>query len=181
MALTATLHTVRIGLNDSDRGVYEELELRVARHPSETAPYLITRLLAYCLFWETDIAFSKGLAAADEPAVWVRTLDGRTKLWIDIGKPSADRLHKASKASERVVVCTSHSPEALQRTLAGERIHRAQDIELVGMPPKLVEALEGQLDRRMSWDVAMTGGQLYVTSNGQTFEGTLTRQPLVAA
>ena len=36
MALTATIYTIEIDLNDSDRGVYESLALRVARHPSES-------------------------------------------------------------------------------------------------------------------------------------------------
>ena len=180
MAQTATLHTVRIGLSDSDRGVYETLELRVARHPSETLPYMLTRTLAYCLFWEPEIAFSKGLSTVDEPAVWVRSLDGRVKLWIDVGHPSADRLHKASKSAERVVVCTHQEPRVLQRALAGERIHRAQDIELVGIPGKLLEALEPQMARRMDWDVVVTGGQVYITSAGETHEGTLTRESLVA-
>ncbi len=69
MALTATLHNLRIALSDSDRGVYEALDLRIARHPSETLPYMLTRALAYCLYWEPEIAFSKGLSTADEPAV----------------------------------------------------------------------------------------------------------------
>jgi uncharacterized protein YaeQ len=36
MALTATIHNFDIELADSDRGVYESLALRVARHPSES-------------------------------------------------------------------------------------------------------------------------------------------------
>ena len=49
MALTATIHNFDIELADSDRGVYESLALRVARHPSESEEYLVTRLLAYML------------------------------------------------------------------------------------------------------------------------------------
>lgn len=179
MALTATLHTLRIALSDADRGVYEALELRVARHPSENIPYMLTRVLAYCLFWEPDIAFSKGISTADEPAVWVRTLDGRVKLWIDVGHPSADRLHRASKASERVVVCTYQEPKVLQRMLAGERIHRVQDIELIAMPQELLRGLEATVEKRMDWEVVVTGGQLYVTSGGATYEGAPSRGPLL--
>jgi uncharacterized protein YaeQ len=179
MALTATLHTLRIMLNDADRGVYETFELRIARHPSETLPYMLTRVLAYCLFWEAAIAFSKGLSTADEPAVWVRELDGRVRLWIDVGHPSAQRLHKASKLAERVVVCTYQDPRVLQRALAGERIHRAQDIELLGMPASLLQALEAGVARRMDWEVAITGGQLYITVDGQTHEATVSRQQLL--
>jgi uncharacterized protein YaeQ len=32
-----------------DRSVYETLSLKVARHPSETIEYLVTRVLSYCL------------------------------------------------------------------------------------------------------------------------------------
>ena len=49
MALTATVYTIDIDLADSDRGVYETLALRVARHPSESEEYLLTRVLAYAL------------------------------------------------------------------------------------------------------------------------------------
>lgn len=49
MAIGATIHTFEIQLADVDRGVYDELSLRVARHPSETDRFMVTRLLAYCL------------------------------------------------------------------------------------------------------------------------------------
>jgi uncharacterized protein YaeQ len=179
MALSATLHNFRIALSDSDRGVYEQLDLRVARHPSETVAYMLTRVLAYCLLWETDIAFSKGLASSDEPALWVRSLDGRVKLWIDVGNPAAQRLHKASKASERVIVCTHQDPAQLRRTLGGERIHRVEDMELLALPKALLDALEAQVDKRMDWEVVVSGGQLYLTCDGATHEAELSRGPLL--
>ncbi len=46
VALTATIHTFDIDLADADRGVYETLALRVARHPSESEECLVTRLIA---------------------------------------------------------------------------------------------------------------------------------------
>jgi uncharacterized protein YaeQ len=181
MALTATLHTLRIALNDADRAVYETLELRIARHPSETLPYMLSRTLAYCLFWEPDIEFSRGLSTTDEPAVWVKTGDGRIKHWIDVGHPSAARLHKASKAAERVAVCTFQNPATFQRTLVGERIHRGEDIELVGLPAALLAPLEETVERRMDWELTVTGGQLYLTTGSQSLGGEITRTPLVAS
>lgn len=181
MALTATLHTLRIGLNDTDRHVYETFELRVARHPSETLPYMVCRILAYCLFWEADITFSKGLAAAEEPAVWIKAPDGRIGLWIDVGHPTAERLHKASKLAQRVVVCTFQEPAAFQRSLGSTRIHRAEDIELVGLPAALLTSLEPLVERRMDWELAVGDNQLYLTTAGQTLAAELTRTPLVAA
>jgi uncharacterized protein YaeQ len=160
--------------------VYETLDLRIARHPSETLQYMLTRTLAYCLFWEADIEFSRGLSTTDEPAVWVKTLDGRIKRWIDVGHPTAARLHKASKAAEHVAVCTFQNPATYQRTLAGERIHHGEDIELVGLPAELLAPLEASVERRMGWELTVTGGQLYITSENQQLNGEITRTPLVA-
>ena len=47
MAIGATIHTFTVQLADMDRGVYDDFTLRVARHPSETDAYMVTRLLAY--------------------------------------------------------------------------------------------------------------------------------------
>ncbi|NTU84902.1 MAG: YaeQ family protein, partial [Chloroflexales bacterium] len=49
MAQGATVHTFTVELADMDRGVYEQLDLRVARHPSEAADFMLARVLAYCL------------------------------------------------------------------------------------------------------------------------------------
>src|SRR4026208_778343 len=82
-------HQFDIELADSDRGVYESLALRVARHPSESEEYLVARLLAY-LRWPTDgIEFSRGVPDPDEPTIAVRDLTGATRTWIDIGTPDA--------------------------------------------------------------------------------------------
>src|SRR6185312_1467665 len=99
MALTATMYAFDVELADVDRGVYESLEIRAARHPSETEEYLLTRVLAYCLEYTEGLSFSRGLSSTDEPALSVRDLTGALQAWIDIGAPDAARLHRASKAS----------------------------------------------------------------------------------
>ncbi|MBN8550741.1 MAG: YaeQ family protein, partial [Deltaproteobacteria bacterium] len=65
MAQTSTVYNFAISLSNVDRGVYEDLKLSVARHPSETLPYLLTRVLAYCLEYQEGISFSKGLSESD--------------------------------------------------------------------------------------------------------------------
>src|SRR6186997_3599023 len=98
MALGATIHNFDIELADSDRQVYESLALRVARHPSESEEYLVTRLLAYLLEFAEGIEFSRGVSDPDDPAIAIRDRTGAITTWIDVGTPDAARLHKASKA-----------------------------------------------------------------------------------
>src|SRR5262245_25460311 len=102
--MSATAHTFDVELSDVDRGVYESLSLRTARHPSESEQYLVARVLAYALEYTPGIAFTQGLFASDEPAVWVRDLTDQLVAWIEVGTPDPARLHKASKAAERVAV-----------------------------------------------------------------------------
>src|SRR5687767_5007215 len=106
MGLPATLYRIKIDLSDVDRGVYETLDLRVAQHPSESPRHLVARTIAYALSYEEGIAFSKGVSSVDEPAVFVRDMQGTLTAWIEIGTPSAERLHKARKAVERVRIFT---------------------------------------------------------------------------
>ncbi|MDB4876595.1 MAG: hypothetical protein JWM41_3041 [Gemmatimonadetes bacterium] len=171
MALSSTIYNFDIQVSDVDRNVYETLPLRVARHPSETEEYLVTRVLAYCLEYTEGIAFSKGLAQADEPALVVRDLTGELQAWIEVGAPDADRLHKASKASPRVAVYILKEPRIFLGQLAGARIHQAESIEIYAIDRALVEGLVTRLDRRTSLELAVTDRHIYATINGETLDG----------
>jgi uncharacterized protein YaeQ len=179
MALNATIYAFTVRLADADRGVYAELRLRVAQHPSETADYLLTRLLAYCLEYTEGIAFSKGLSSPEEPAIAVRDLTGALQTWIDIGMPGGDRLHKAAKAARRVVVYGHRDIESWLPRLDVERIHRAQAVEIYVMDRELLDALVARLERRMDFDLAVSERHLYVSFGNETFSGALQARRLV--
>jgi uncharacterized protein YaeQ len=178
VALTATIYNFDIDLADTDRGVYESLALRVARHPSESEEYLWTRVLAYALEFTEGIEFSRGLSDPDEPTICVRDLTGRLLAWIEIGSPDAARLHKAAKAAPRVAVYTHKDPEQLVGRLRGERIHRAEEIELWAIDRRFVSQLAARLDRRMSFAMSVTDRELYVSIGSETLTGGLVRYPL---
>lgn len=175
MALGATIYNFDVELADSDRHVYESLALKVARHPSESEEYLVARLLAYLLEYAEGIEFSRGVSDPDEPAIALRDLTGAIKVWIDIGAPDAARLHKASKAADRVVVYTHKSPTQLLKQLAGERIHRANALELYAIDRDLVTALVARLDRRVSFSLSVTDRELYVSIGADNLTGAVVR------
>lgn len=168
MALTATPYHFKIALSDVDRGVYEALEFKAARHPSESEEYLATRVLAYCLEYAEGIAFSRGLSDPDQPALAVRDLTGVLKSWIEIGAPDAARLHKAAKAAPRVAVYTHRDPAALKKLWDGEKIHRAEEIELYAFDREFIAAFVKRLDRRMKLELSVSDRFLYLTAGGET-------------
>lgn len=178
MALTATIYNFDIDLADADRGVYESLALRVACHPSESEEYLITRVLAYALEFSDGIEFSRGLSNPDEPAISIRDMTGALKSWIEIGNPEAARLHKAAKASPRVVVYTHKDPSQLMSRLAGERIHRSEAVEVWSIDRGLLAALTERLERRMAFALSVTDRELYLSIGSDTLTGRVVRHLL---
>ena len=174
MALTATIYRFTVNLNDVDRSVYENLELKVARHPSEADEYMVARVLAYCLEYTEGIAFSRGgLSDPEEPPIAVRDLTGQLQAWIEVGTPDAARLHKAAKAAPRVAVYTHKDPALLLRQVDGAKIHRADRLELYALDRELVSGLVKRLERRIELDVSVTERSLYVTIGGATLSGEL--------
>ncbi len=175
------LHRFEIALADVDRGVYADLDLRVARHPSEDEPYLLTRVLAFALEHKDGLAFSKGLSEADEPALWVKSGDGRVVEWIEVGAPAADRLHRAAKLAERVVVWCHRRVDMLQQRCAKERVHKGESITVVKVPAALLDALAARLDRNNRWDLSRHDGRVTVVVGGDVIEAPLESVPLVPA
>jgi len=173
LALTATIYNISVELNDIDRGVYETLELRVARQPSETAEYMLMRVLAYALEYTEGIALTEGVAAGDEPAVIVRDLTGQVTGWIEVGMPDSDRLHRASKLSGRVAVYTHRDIRQVLSQLEGKKIHRGETIPIYAFERKFVDQLVELLDRRTKLSLTMTERHLYVEIAGRSFETTV--------
>ncbi|MSO23546.1 MAG: YaeQ family protein [Acidobacteria bacterium] len=174
MALNATIHSLSIDLADVDRGVYEKLDLRVARQPSETAEFMLTRILAYCLEYVEGICFTEGVAAGDEPAVCVRDLTGRLTAWIEVGIPDAERLHRGSKLAGRAAVYTHRDPGQLLRQFAGRKIYRSDEIPIHAFDPLFVGEVAGLIERRTQLSLSVTERQLYLDFGGRTLSSVVT-------
>ena len=160
---------VGIDLADLDRGVYESLELRVARHPSETAAFMLVRILAYCLEYEEGIEMTTGLSTGDEPAVLIRDLTGRVTAWIEVGLPDAERLHRGSKLAGRVAVYTHRDVRQLLTQLHGERIHRADSIRIRAFDRTTIDDIAGLIERRTSFALNVAAGELHLSFAARTF------------
>ena len=179
MALTATIYNLDIELSNVDRNVYDSLSFRIPCKKSETPEYFLTRALAYCLEYAEGIGFSGGITEPELPSIYVRDLTGTTKVWIDIGHPDAARLHKANKAAPRVAIYTHKDPAQLLRSYAGERIFKAESIDLFAIDRGLLAELAERLVRRMKLALSVNEGQLYLDLGGKSFEGVVEKHSLI--
>lgn len=173
MAIGSMMYTFDVQLADTDRGVYDDYSLRVARHPSETDAYMLTRVLAYALEFTEGIEFGGGISQTDEPAVLVRDLTGLTTAWIEVGAPDAERLHHGSRLAERTVVYTHRDPAKVMAPWADKRIHRAEHIRVYSFDPGFIESAVPLLERRNTITVTVTEQVLYFDLNGASLTSTI--------
>lgn len=163
------LYRFNIELSDIDRGVYESLDFRIAQHPSETGPYLLSRVLAYVLSYQQGLEFTPGgLADPENPALRVEGGLNTIDLWIEIGNPSARKLHKASKTAKQVIVYTYKSPEVLVQEIRANDVHRANEIKIYALDPKALAELEPMMEKNNRWSILVQQGQIDINTGSQT-------------
>lgn len=149
------------------------IDIRVAMHPSETKIFMITRVIAYALNYQDGIEFGAGLAEPDAPAVRVIGPNGEISKWIDIGNPSARRLHKSAKAAQSVVVYTYKSIRQLKQEIEGEKIYNSHKIQVFALNPDFLEELAETLERDNHWRIIanLAEKELEVSIGDEVYSG----------
>lgn len=161
MAHPSTLYRFRIDLADIDRGIYEKLDIRVAMHPSESSQFLLTRVIAFALNTEDGLEFSPGgLSDPDQPALQINDPGSGITVWIEIGSPSAKKLHRAAKTSRLVKVYTYKDPGILLKDIAVNKVYHAERIEVFSLAPKFLDRLGETLARDNLWNLIYSDGSL---------------------
>lgn len=158
------LYRFEIELSNIDDGIYEKLDFRISQHPSETETYLVTRVLAYILSYQENLEFTpQGLGDPDAPAIRSIAANGAFDLWVEIGNPSAKRLHKASKSADKVIVYTYKNVEVLLTEMRTNEIHRVNDIDIYAFDSEFLTELEHKLQKNNRWSFMLQQGQIDVT------------------
>ncbi len=170
MALPSTIYRTNLQLADIDRGVYETLQTTVARHPSETEERLLARLLAFALFQEEGLQFTKGVGAGDEPDLWSKGPDGRVLLWVEVGLPEAERLIKAARHAERVALlaCGNALPAWERQQLP--KLAAVANLTVTSVDQGFIKGLTARLERAISWEITITEGTLYLQVGGESLQ-----------
>ena len=106
MATKATIYKALLNIANMDTNYYNEHNLTLALHPSETELRLMARVAAFILNASENLVFCKGISEDDEPDLWEKDFDGSIRLWIELGQPDEKRIKKACGRSDKVIVYT---------------------------------------------------------------------------
>jgi len=165
------LYRFQVEFSNIDQGIYESLDFRLAQHPSESATYSLTRALGYCLSYQEGLEFSaKGLGDPESPAILVQGMNGPISLWIEIGNPTARKLHKATKIAKQVVIYTYKDPNVLINDIRSNDVHKASEIDIYWLDPKVLAEIEKKLQKNNVWAVMVQDGRLSIEAGGESFE-----------
>ncbi len=179
MALKAKIFKAQVNLSLCEKGIYENIQLTLARHPSETDKRLMARLMAYCFCYQSELAFCKGLSASDEPDIEAMALNGSRLCWVDVGLPKGDRLVKASHKAQRVVAMLYDGDNSLLPWLQKwqAEIVARDNIELYLLPEKILEELAANLGRQIQWQFTESGGEYFLNDGEQDYQFNLLSVP----
>ena len=163
MALKPTIYKFKITLADIEQDHYNDLNLTVALHPSETPERMMARVLSFCMNDRENLAFTKGLSAVEEPDIWKKTLDDRLSLWIDIGEPSFDRMKKASRLCREVKVYSFNFKSDGWWAKEGAKAQEL-GISVFQFHWKGIQELADMIKRTMDMSVTVSDGVIYVSA-----------------
>lgn len=166
MALKATVFKVNLQIADMDRGYYQDHQLTLAQHPSETDGRMMVRLLAFILNASETLSFTKGLCVDDEPELWDKSLSGEVDLWIEFGQADEKWLRKASGRAKAVQLFAYGGRSVpiwwKQNQVALERY---KNLKVWNIAEESVTAMEALVSRTMSLQVSISEGQVWLSDN----------------
>jgi uncharacterized protein YaeQ len=171
MALKATIFKAELQISDLNRHYYESHSLTLARHPSETDERMMIRLLAFALFADPLLVFTRGISTVDEPDLWRKSLSDEIELWIELGLPDAKRLGKACGRSEQVQVVSYGGRNAdLWWKKTAPELARFDNLSVWNIPFESGKALAALAERQMQLQCLVQEELIYLTVGETSLE-----------
>ncbi len=167
MAIKPTIYKIRIALSDLERNYYDNLNLMIAQHPSETPERMIARVMAFVINAQQRLTFTKGLSSVEEPDIWLRSLDDQVELWIDIGEPDVDRVKKSTRLAQQVKVYSFNSKSDVWWAQNQAKFWKLK-ASLYRLDWLSICGFTKLLERTMSISITITGDSAFIaTENGE--------------
>jgi uncharacterized protein YaeQ len=166
MALNSTIFKADLQIADMDRNYYQDHNLTIARHPSETDERMMIRLLAFILHAHERLVLAKGLSDDSEPDLWQKDLTDAIELWIEVGQPDEKILRKASGRARAVVVYTYSGNSADMWWQQNQsKLGKIDNLTVINIDPEISQGLEKLARRTMQLQCTLQDGELWITDS----------------
>lgn len=168
MALKATIYKANIQLSDMDRNYYDNLQLTIAQHPSETDVRMMVRILAFILNANENLQFGKGVSDEDEAALWQINYSEEIELWIELGQVDSKRIKKACNRAKEVKLYCYGSSVGTWWSQGASKMRLFDKLTIEQFTTATTDALVKLISRTMEFQCSIQDGQLWLTSGDET-------------
>lgn len=171
MALKATIYKAAVNVADLDRNLFLDASLTLARHPSETEERMMLRLLAWILYADDRLQFTRGLSADDEPELWLLNDHLGVDLWIELGLPEERRIKKACSRAQQVVLLAYNSRAAeIWRQQNQPLLAGFKNLTIWYLDDTQLRQLATFAARNMALQATLQEGTLWLSDEGNNLE-----------
>lgn len=176
MAQSASIFKANIYISNMDTNFYEEFDLVMAQHPSESIERMMYRLLAFIHSAHIDLKFTQGLSNVDEPELWQMSLTGDIEHWIELGLPDEKRIKQAAGKSNKVSIYTYHKNKA-QNWLPKiqEHFKTSEKVNIYNLDVFENGPLDKVVSRSMKLSCMIEDGVMYLANDDQRIGIRLTK------
>jgi len=169
MALKSTIHKVDLQIADMDRNYYQQHNLTLARHPSETEERMMVRLVAFALYADEALVFGKGLSDEEEPDLWLKDLTGSIELWIDVGLPDEREIRKACGRAKQVVLMIYGGRTAdMWWSQNSKQLQKQSNLTVINLSDS--QSLSPMAERSMQVSCNIQDGQVFISTENTAIE-----------
>jgi len=171
MAQKATIYKAEVNLANMDKDIYLDQNLTIAQHPSETLQRMMLRIVAWALYANEHLTFTKGLCDEDEPELWHKNYSDEIELWIDLGTPDEKRLKKASVRAKQAVLFSygNNSAKEWWKQHAA-KASKFENLTVNFISDDTMEALAGLASRTMQLQFSISDGDIWLSSGEQSIQ-----------
>lgn len=176
MALKSTIYKANLSIADMVRHYYNDHQLTIAKHPSETDKRMMLRLLAFAVFADDQLEFCKGLSTEDEPALWQQDATGSIEHWIELGIPEPKRLKKAcSRATQVTLFAYGERAMSVWWQQHKQQVEQLPNLTILQIQDGDLSHLAELAERTMTLSISHQDGLWMITSDQQTVSLELTQ------
>ena len=169
MAIKSTIYKIDLQVSDMDRNYYQQHNLTIAKHPSETDERVMVRLIGFAMYANEALIFGKGLSDDEEPDLWQKDLTGAIELWMDVGLPTEKDIRKAAGRSKQVVVVLYGGRIAdMWWTANSKALLKTNNLTVINLPE--TKELANIAERGFNISCTIQDGQIMVGHDGGTLD-----------
>ena len=162
MALKSTIFKVKLSVANLNIHHYEDYNLTIARHPSETDLRMMYRLVAFVLHCHEGLEFTKGLSSDAEPDLWKINYDGSIDHWIELGQPEEKRLRQMCSKAKEVSIFTYNGQNSENWFKSIEdQVQRFDHLNITHLTISDGQNIEDFVERGMVFDVNIDHDQIW--------------------